>query len=262
MSPGAVRDVEGTSDMTTHKSFKRRIRVRIEKTGESYTAARRQLISRAQRQARETVTAAAPESISDDGAPAISPDSSTRSPSRGGEYPMSDEAVRNATGRGWEEWFALLDGWGATSRTHREIARWLVRDQGVAGWWAQSVTVAYERARGMRRRYERPEGGFGATASKTVEVPVERLFEAFADEGLRARWLPDGSLRIRTATPPKSVRFDGQGATRVSVGFYAKGDHKSQASLAHERLPDADAAERMKAYWRERMAALKEMLEG
>jgi hypothetical protein len=33
-------------------------------------------------------------------------------------------------------------------------------------------------------------------------------------------------------------------------------------SLIHERLPNADEAERMKAYWRERLAALKSELEG
>jgi hypothetical protein len=32
-------------------------------------------------------------------------------------------------------------------------------------------------------------------------------------------------------------------------------------ALEHERLADADEAERMKAFWRERVAALKELLE-
>ena len=46
------------------------------------------------------------------------------------------------------------------------------------------------------------------------------------------------------------------------VGFYAKGDGKSQVALEHARLPDADTAEEMKSWWRERVGALKEMLEG
>jgi len=32
-------------------------------------------------------------------------------------------------------------------------------------------------------------------------------------------------------------------------------------ALQHERLADAEEAERMKAYWRDRVAALKELLE-
>jgi hypothetical protein len=46
------------------------------------------------------------------------------------------------------------------------------------------------------------------------------------------------------------------------VGFEAKGEAKSTVALEHERLPDADEAERMKAYWRERVTALKGELEG
>ena len=95
-----------------------------------------------------------------------------------------------------------------------------------------------------------------------MAVPVDRLYEAFVDASLRERWLPDGELRERTASKPKSARFDwGDGTTRVHVGFAAKGDGKSAAALQHERLADAEEAERMKAFWRDRVATLKEVLE-
>ena len=218
--------------MTRQKSFKRLVRARMEKTGESYTAARSALL-------------AAEEPKATDG-PALT---------------MSEEAIRRRTGRGWEEWFDLLDASGAAERPHKEIARWLREEQGIEGWSAQSVTVSYERARGLRAVGERPEG-FSITASKTVAVPVDRLFEAFVDESLRESWLPDGRLRARTTTKPKTARFDwGGGETRVVVGFIAKGEAKSTVALEHERLADAAEAERMKAYWRDRVAALKEMLE-
>ena len=218
--------------MTRQKSFKRLVRARMEKTGESYTAARATLLAAEEPKATEGPT-----------------------------LTMSDEAIRRRTGRGWEEWFDLLDQWGAVERPHPEIARWLREEQGVDGWGAQSVTVSYERARGLRAVGERPEG-FSITASKTVAVPVDQLFEAFVDESLRERWLPDGELRERTATKPKSARFDwGDGETRVVVGFIAKGEAKSTAALEHARLADAEEAERMKAYWRDRVAALTEVLE-
>jgi hypothetical protein len=218
--------------MTRQKSFKRIVRARMEKTGESYTAARRSLLA-----AAESKSSASP------------------------TLTVSDEVIRRRTGRGWEEWFDLLDEWGAVERPHREIARWLRSEHGTDGWSAQSVTVSYERARELRVVGERP-GGFSVTASKTVAVPVDRLFQAFVDTSLRTRWLPDGELRERTATRPKSARFDwGDGKTRVIVGFEAKGEAKSTAALEHERLPDAKEAARMKAFWRERIGALKELLE-
>ncbi len=90
---------------------------------------------------------------------------------------------------------------------------------------------------------------------------MERLWEAFVDESLRRSWLPEDRLRERTATKPKSARFDWAADSRVVVAFEAKGDAKSTASLAHERLADAAEAERMKTFWRERVATLKEVLE-
>jgi uncharacterized protein YndB with AHSA1/START domain len=220
--------------MTEHKSFKRLVRERMEKTGESYTSARANLLS-------------AEEPNGTDGS----------------ALATSDHAIRQRTGRGWEEWFELLDEWGAADRTHREIARWVAAKQGVVplAWNAQAVAGSYELARGLRVAGEKSDG-FAITVSKTVGVPVERLYDAFVDESLRGRWLFDRELRERTATKPKSARFDwGDGQTRVNVTFLARGEAKSTAALEHRRLADADEAERMKAYWRQRIAALKEVLE-
>jgi uncharacterized protein YndB with AHSA1/START domain len=220
--------------MTRHRSFKRLVRARMEKTGESYAAARARLLA-----AEEPAEVAEP------------------------TLATSDDAIRDRTGRGWEEWFDLLDDWGAAERPHREIARWVAEQQGVdpLAWGAQAVTFSYERTRGLRAAGEHADG-FAITATKTVAVPVDRLYDAFVDEALRAKWLPEDELRVRTATKPKSARFDwGEGDTRVNVTFIAKGDAKSTAALQHARLPDAQEAERMKAFWRNGVAALKDVLE-
>jgi hypothetical protein len=218
--------------MTRQRSFKRLVRARMEKTGERYAAARAALLAAEEPKVSEGPT-----------------------------LTVSDEVIRRRTGRGWEEWFDLLDDWGAIARPHGEIARWLASEHGIDGWSSQSVTVSYERARG-RRAVGEYANGFTISAQKTVAVPVERLYDAFVDESLRERWLPDGELRERTASKPKSARFDwGDGDTRVIVWFEARGDAKSTAALQHERLADAQEAERMKTFWRDRVATLKEVLE-
>jgi hypothetical protein len=216
--------------MTAQKSFKRLVRTRMEKTGESYTAARAALLSAA----------------------ADTPWLAT-----------SDDAIRERTGRGWEEWFDLLDEWGAAERTHRDIARWVAEQLGLdpLAWNPQAITMSYERTRGGRAVGEHADG-FAVTATKTVAVPVERLYDAVVDESARGRWLPDGELRERTATRPKSARFDwGEGDSRVLMTFVDKGGAKSTLAIQHERLPGAADADRMKAYWRDRVSALKEALE-
>jgi hypothetical protein len=220
--------------MTRQKSFKRLVRARMAKTGESYTAARAVLLAAEEPEAE---------------GPALA---------------TSDETIRERTGRGWEEWFDLLDEWGAAGRPHREISRWVAEQLGIEplAWNAQAVTVSYERARGGRAVGERPDG-FAISASKTVAVAVERLFDAFVDASARARWLADAELRERTATRPRSARFDwGDGESRVNVTFEAKGEERSTVTVEHARLADGEQAERMKAYWRDRVAALKSQLEG
>ncbi len=220
--------------MTVHKSFKRLVRARMAKTGESYTAARVMLLRA--------------ESLGGAGAPTLK---------------TSDEKIRERTGRGWEEWFAVLDEWGAADRTHREIARWLAEQMGIhpLAWNAQAITASYELTRGLREVGEKDDG-FAITASKTVAVPVERLYDAVVQPAERRDWLPDGRLTERTVTRPKSARFDwAEGPTRVHVSFLAGGESKSTVAVEHRRLADAGEAERMKTYWRERLGVLKDTLE-
>jgi hypothetical protein len=228
---------EGSVQMTTQKLFKRRVRERMTKTGESYAAARQHVA-----RTRGRVEAA---KIDLAGALELA----------------SDEKVIEATGRGWEAWLSVLDEWGARTRNHRETADYLINQQGVPGWWAQCITNGYERTRGLRLKHQQSDG-FTIYASKTVGVPLERLFEAFVDEGTRKRWLTDGTMTARTSQTGKVARFDWEdGTSRLLVTFEGKGPEKATVHVAHERLPDAETAEMAKAQWKERVAALKSFLE-
>lgn len=246
--------------MTERKSLKRRVRTRMSKTGERYTAARRQLLTKPS--VEPTTEPTTSPSLEPTIEPATEPTTPKRSTQFRGDRGNSEEAALARTGRTKTEWFAILDAWGGADKPHPDIARWLIDEHGVDPWWSQEVTVAYEMAIGRRKPGQRADG-FSISASKTVGAPVERLYAAFADEGLRDRWLPAGSLRVRTATPHRTARFDWQdGATRLAVGFTAKGETRSSVAIDHERLPDADAAETMKTMWKARLLHLQRLLEG
>lgn len=175
----------------------------------------------------------------------------------------SDETMRSRTGRGWADWIRILDGWGAESRPHVEIARWLNQDQGVDGWWSQQITVGYELAIGRRVLGQRSDGRFTATATRTIGVPVEQLQETVTDDGLREQWLPRAPLRARASKADRTARFDWEdGSSRVAFWFEAAGDARARVVMEHERLPDAGTAAEMKAYWRTGLARLKELVEG
>ncbi|CAN5257759.1 hypothetical protein BH20ACT5_BH20ACT5_22390 [soil metagenome] len=222
--------------MTKQKSFKSKVRERAAKTHESYTAARRQLLARA----TEPAAVDRPVAI----------------------RPHSDAALRARTGRVWDEWFVMLDRWSATDHTHTEIARWLVTEHAVDGWWAQAITVGYEQARGMRAPGQRADGTFEASVSKTFAVPVDRLFAAFAFDDERERWLPGSPVRIRTRQEARSLRADWEdGTSRLLVLFTGKGPAKSTVTVVHQRLADSAALELARELWRGRLTELKSLLE-
>lgn len=175
---------------------------------------------------------------------------------------ISDARVEEKTGRAPKAWFALIDKAGGAKLSHAEIARLLYGKHKLEGWWAQMVTVAYERERGRRVVNQKP-GGFEFTASKTVGVPLNRLYRAWSDAPTRRRWLGNAKLTIRKATAGRSMRitWDTDG-TNLDVGFYAKGPAKSLVSAQHGKLADARAVAKMKSFWSERLDALKRLLEG
>jgi hypothetical protein len=221
--------------MTTQKTLKRRVRARAAKTGESYTAARAQVLRR-----------------TDPPSPAQSAMELAG---------MTDEAMLRGSGRHIAEWLELLDASNASAKKHADIARWLVAEHGIGGWWAQSVTVAYERARGMRAMRERPDG-YAVSVSRTIAAAADRIADAMTDASLRARWFDDPALRPRTLRGRRSGTFDWDDPpSRVAYGLTSKGAAKTQIAVQHERLPDGPSAERMKVMWRERLGALKELLE-
>lgn len=180
--------------------------------------------------------------------------------SKGADPGISDEAVQAKTGKNWAEWFALLDAADAMKLSHKEIAAYVHDVLHCPPWWSQMVTVGYERVRGLRDKHEAADG-YQMSASKTVPVPVESLYQAWDDPRARKRWLPGAKFTVRKATPNKSLRITwGDGVGSVEVLFYAKGPDKSQVSVEHRKLADADAVAQMKAYWGQALERLKEML--
>lgn len=170
--------------------------------------------------------------------------------------------IERATGRDRDEWFRVLDEWGAPERPYRDIAGWLTGEHGMSNWWAQKLIVEYEQARGLREPGVRPDGTFEAGVSKTLAVPAERAYAAFTEPQLRSRWLPGESLTERAGSRPgRLVRFDRADGTRVVVQFDVQPSGKCAVAVQHQRLPDVEAAEAAKSYWRERLADLKSLLE-
>jgi hypothetical protein len=173
---------------------------------------------------------------------------------------VSDESVKAKTGRDWSEWFALLDQSGAAEMSHPAMARYVSEKFGAPDWWCQTIVVNYERARGRRAKHEKADG-YQISATKTIGVPAERLYQAWDDGELRRRWLPDQEFTVRRATPPKTMRLSWPDGTLVIVGITARDNQRSQIAVQHEKLPNPEQAEAMKRFWRDAVERLRLILE-
>lgn len=181
----------------------------------------------------------------------------------GNDPQMSDEAIREKTGRAWPEWREALDAWGAAEKPHDEIARYVHEDLGIDGWWAQGVTVGYERMIGRRAVGQKADGSYAASASKTVAAGIDAHVAAWVDEAKRAQWLPAGTLSLRTSQPGRSARFeDTTTGDVVALWFTDKGPGKSAVAMQIEKLPSREAVDERKALWKERLAELAAHLKG
>ncbi|HEX5720635.1 MAG TPA: DUF4287 domain-containing protein, partial [Thermoanaerobaculia bacterium] len=149
--------------MTQQKKLKKTIRARSEKTGESYTAARRQVLLARE----EPPPTPPPVSTSKPSAP--------KPPAKGG---ISEESVLKKTGHGLDHWFGVLDAFGGTTQGHTAMAAHLYNEHGIPGWHSQGITVAYERARGLREANQACTGKFQVSVSKTVPATVAEVVEA------------------------------------------------------------------------------------
>jgi hypothetical protein len=228
--------------MPRNKDLKRLVRARMRKTGEAYTAARANIITKPNAKA------------------VAAPVAAVKSTDYASVAGMSDEKIKAKTGCTWERWVYALDRRGAAAMQHGEIAALVKTKYKVDGWWSQMVTVGYERIKGIRARGQRRDGTYEASKSRTFSVPVTKLFDAWADAGTRRQWLNGADVKVRTATAPKSMRLDWPEGGIIAVWFTAKGKSKSVVALAHTKLPDREAAERLKQYWSDRLDALGEVV--
>ncbi|HEX9565743.1 MAG TPA: SRPBCC domain-containing protein [Gemmatimonadaceae bacterium] len=233
--------------MTTQKDFKRLVRGRMQKTGESYTSARARLLEKPR-------------------SPASAPRIATTAADAGPAQPpvaefariagTADDTLKAKTGCTWEKWVWALDHVNAHAWPHKEIASYVQERYKVPGWWAQMVTVGYERIKGLRERGQRRGGSWEASKSATIPVAAGKLFRAFKEPRQRAKWLNGAAVVVRTSVPNKSVRLTWEDGSSVEAYFVSKGRSKTQVAIQHTKLENRRSVDRMKTYWTARLGEL------
>ena len=249
--------------MTRARALKQIIRTRAAKTGERYTTARRHVLNNLQLAATvDSKPATAP------------PPAATEAPLRG-KHPVSDAKIAAKTGHGYDYWFEVLDRFDAVKKGHGATARHLTESHGVDSWFAQSITVAYERARGVRTVNQRSDGEFEVSVSKVVVGNAAAVIRTLTNARQRGRLKvsDDGLVRALGAalSAPASkgfvVRPDGLGRFRykwgdTTVQFYLqpKAGNKLSVVVTNMNLASPEMVEQRRAVWRETLNSLAEIL--
>jgi hypothetical protein len=224
--------------MPRNKDLKRLVRARMTKTGEAYTAARANVINKPKAKVKNT--------------PEPKPDFAVLAG-------KSDAVIKEKTGCDWEKWVYALDRKKAYEMSHGEIARIINEKYKIDGWWSQTVAVGYERIKGLRVIGQRRDGTYEASKSRTFNVPVETLFDAWADANTRRKWLKPG-VKVRTSNPPKTMRLGWDDGIIIAVGFTPKSASKSQVAIQVPKLDSKATAELVKKQWSDYLDALGELL--
>ncbi|UOQ88505.1 DUF4287 domain-containing protein [Agromyces endophyticus] len=161
---------------------------------------------------------------------------------------VGDDAVQAATGRPRDEWFELLDAADAATWTHKDVATWLVAEHRVDAWWAQSVTVAYEQARGIRRPGQRQDGTYEASVTRTVDLDKTEGLRALA--ALVERELGVAPLALNLGAKHPTARFPLDGGEFVLASSTERSGGRSSIGLTWGRMPDGDRLADVKARMR------------
>ncbi|MBV9349273.1 MAG: hypothetical protein JO026_00825 [Patescibacteria group bacterium] len=183
------------------------------------------------------------------------------------QHKISDEAVKKATGKNWKEWSSILDKAGAKKMPHKDIARFLYdryfakkRQKRVAniatsnGWWAQMITVEYERARGMRS-VNQNASGFLVSVHRTVKEPLPALMKKWNRLAASKTVALKKLERLPSRTKRDMMRYKAKTGGLV-VSFDKRSPYKSRIVVEAIRLSNAGEVERERKFWKEALKKL------
>ena len=244
--------------MTRARALKHTIRARAAKTGERYTTARRHIL----RELNQSQSAQSAQGAQN----AQGAKGAQGAKAKTTKGAISDVSVLKKTGRDLAHWFGVLDRFGAVEKGHTAAARHLYETHGIDGWYAQGITVSYERERGVRGVNQRCDGAWEVSVSKTVTATTAQLLKAFTDARKRREWIDEADSKLASALAKGLadnrskgwvVRPDGLARFRYRwdntiVQFYAtaKPGGKIALTVQHTKLATGDDVERYRGQWK------------
>ena len=166
---------------------------------------------------------------------------------------MADDTLREATGRGWDEWCDIIDAWPGhptaippSPPTSAMSTAWRMVGPDRDG--------RYERITGLRLPYQQPDGTFSAGKSRTVTADAGLIREMLLDDEDRADLFPSLETELRSTT--SKVLHIGIGPGTAQIALDPQDEGRVKITVAHDKLPTAEAVEEWKGYWSDWLEAV------
>lgn len=180
----------------------------------------------------------------------------------------TDEAVKKATGKTWDEWFKILDSADASKMPHKDIVLWLHEKDLIkkgkswssnrsfnAGWWAQSIVVGYEEKTGRRVFGAKTAGNYTVTVGKSMNGSVDDALKKWENlvKGKKEfnKVKVTGDSRISSTKDWRYWKVDMEDGAKLMAGIGPKGDKQSAFSVTMDKLKGEKEVEAWRKYWKE-----------
>jgi hypothetical protein len=176
------------------------------------------------------------------------------------------KSVERATHKTWDEWLKFMEMIGANQLNHHEIATKVLEElDGKVdnlGWWAQSVTVAYEQYTGHRIPGQRPDGTFQTSVSKSTNLGMQDLMDKWADFAAQdSEVLALIATEVRASGTDKRItwRTKGRDGSDIRVTSEPKKDGTASIVAVQMGLQTNEMNNEAKAQW---SSIIQRFLEG
>ena len=189
---------------------------------------------------------------------------------------IRQETYRQKTGKQLSEWLRELDDQSAKEWTHKQTVAYLAEKHGLDAWWAQMITVDYEKHHGKRVVGETQDAGFEIGVQRTLPIDAIELWELLISPAGASLWLGEpvnvvlekgqtfratgSTYEVRSCQPGVKLRLR-KTSTREPMStlqLYVTAKESSSILLFHqEKLQSKEAREAAKAHWQHVLDALK-----
>lgn len=198
------------------------------------------------------------------------------------EKGIKDSSVIKATGRSITDWVTTIQNSQKGDLSHREIAEFLSKEHGLTSWWAQEITVLYEKQTGKRVTGQTQSSGFQIGVSKTLPVKRDELwniiitpkvFALIVSDNINPETIINQKRTSETGIEYKITTWESRSHMRMQwklpewhsysilqVRLAAQKSGRTVLTFHQEKMADESIREDMRLHWKEVLTKLEQTI--